>query len=184
MKVEPNTVFAKKYDSLNLPDDDDTAEQYLYMCETFEKSGYNHYEISNFAKGDKQSRHNLKYWVGQDYLGIGPAAHSCLDGKRFYYPRDLQGFIKMAQTVPDGESGGKEEKLMLGLRLTQGVDLSQIYGEIPLYNYLCTLYKGKYIGHKAICRFPAISTNKIIVKILKSNGEAVIKSIKAFYVSE
>ncbi|MBQ3088616.1 MAG: alpha-L-fucosidase [Clostridia bacterium] len=66
----------------------------------------------------------------------------------------------------------------------EGVEEFEIYSEIPLYNYLCTLYKGKYIGHKAICRFPAISTNKIIVKILKSNGEAVIKSIKAFYVSE
>lgn len=131
LKVEPNTVFAKKYDGLNLPDDDDTAEQYLYMCKAFQKNGYNHYEISNFAKGDKLSLHNLKYWVGKDYLGLGPAAHSCLDGKRFYYPRDLQGFIKNPQTVPDGESGDKSEKLMLGLRLSRGVDLHQIYGEIP-----------------------------------------------------
>lgn len=131
LKIEQNTVFSKKYDTLNLPDDDDTAEQYLYMCEEFAKNGYNHYEISNFSKGENVSRHNLKYWIGEDYLGIGPAAHSCLDGKRFYYPRDLQGFIKNPQVINDGESGGKEEQLMLGLRLSQGVDLSQIYGEIP-----------------------------------------------------
>ena len=172
LKVEPNTVFAKKYDSLNLPDDDDTAEQYLYMCETFEKSGYNHYEISNFAKGDKQSRHNLKYWVGQDYLGIGPAAHSCLDGKRFYYPRDLQGFIKMAQTVPDGESGGKEEKLMLGLRLTQGVDLSQIYGEIPqdIKKKIDLLEKAGYIKanlpHISLTDSGMLISNSIITDLL------------------
>ena len=131
LKIEQNTVFSKKYDSLNLPDDDEAAEQYLFMCEALQKNGYNHYEISNFAKGDNQSRHNMKYWIGDDYLGIGPAAHSCLDGKRFYYPRDLQGFIKNPQTVPDGEGGSAAERLMLGLRLSQGVDLSQIYGEIP-----------------------------------------------------
>ena len=101
------------------------------MCKALGESGYNHYEISNFSRDCKQSRHNIKYWIGEDYLGIGPAAHSCLDGKRFYYPRDLRGFIKNPQTVYDGESGGNEEKLMLGLRLSSGVDLSKIYDEIP-----------------------------------------------------
>ncbi len=131
LKIEQNTAFYKKYDTLNLPNDDDTAEQYLYMCESLSKNGYNHYEISNFAAYDKFSRHNMKYWECQDYLGVGPAAHSCLDGKRFYYPRDLHRFIKNPQTISDGDSGSKEEKLMLGLRLSQGVDLSEIYGEIP-----------------------------------------------------
>lgn len=131
LKIEQNTAFAKKIDNLNLPDDDGAAEQYLYMCSVLSKKGYNHYEISNFSRDCKQSRHNMKYWIGEDYLGLGPAAHSCLDGKRFYYPRDLQGFIKNPQTVYDGESGGNEEKLMLGLRLSRGVDLSKIYDEIP-----------------------------------------------------
>ncbi len=131
LKVEQNTVFSKKYDTLNLPDDDDAAQQYLYMCECFEQNGYNHYEISNFSINDRESHHNMKYWTGHDYLGIGPAAHSCIDGKRFYYPRDLQGFIKNQSIVSDGESGTREEKLMLGLRLSDGVDMSQIYGEIP-----------------------------------------------------
>ena len=131
LKIEQNTAFSKKQNTLNLPDDDDTAEQYLYMCDAFEKNGYNHYEISNFARQHYESRHNTKYWVGDDYLGLGPAAHSCLGGKRFYYPRDLIGFIKNPQTVYDGESGGKQEALMLGLRLSRGVDLSKIYGEIP-----------------------------------------------------
>ncbi len=147
LKIEPNTAFAKKYDTLNLPDDDESAEQYLYMCETLTKKGYNHYEISNFAAYDKFSRHNMKYWECQDYLGIGPAAHSCVDGKRFYYPRDLQGFIKNPQAIPDGDSGSKEEKLMLGLRLSKGVDLSEIYGEIPenIKSKIHLLQKAGYI---------------------------------------
>ena len=131
LKIEPNTVFYKKSKTLDLPDEDATAEQYLFICDCFEKNGYNHYEISNFAKEGFESRHNTKYWECHDYLGIGPAAHSCLEGERFYYPRDLQGFVKNPQTVYDGASGDKQERLMLGLRLSKGVDLSEVYGEIP-----------------------------------------------------
>ena len=172
LKIEQNTVFYKKYDTLNLPDDDDSAEQYLLMCDTLEKNGYNHYEISNFAKCDNVSRHNLKYWIGKDYLGIGPAAHSCLDGKRFYYSRDLQGFIKNPQTISDGDSGGKSEKLMLGLRLSQGVDLSQIYGEIPedIKNKINLLQKAGYINsnlpHISLTNSGMLISNSIISELL------------------
>lgn len=172
LKVEPNTVFAKKYDSLNLPDDDDTAEQYLYMCKAFQKNGYNHYEISNFSKGDNESRHNMKYWVGEDYLGIGPAAHSCVDGKRFYYPRDLQAFIKNPQTVSDGTGGDKTEQLMLGLRLSQGVDLSRIYGEIPedIREKIDLLEKAGYIKanlpHISLTNSGMLISNSIIAELI------------------
>ncbi len=131
LKIEDNTVFAKHQNTLNLPDDDMAAEQYLYMCKSLQENGYSHYEISNFAIDGKQSRHNLKYWCGADYLGIGAAAHSFVDGNRFYYPRDLKSFIKNPQTVFDGVGGDVQERLMLGLRLSDGVDLSQIYGDIP-----------------------------------------------------
>ncbi len=131
LKIEQNTVFAKKQATLNLPDDDNAAEQYLFMCDRLKKSGYNHYEISNFAKDNYTSRHNMKYWLGNDYLGIGASAHSFVDGKRFYYPRDLRSFIQSPQTVYDGTGGDTAERLMLGLRLSQGVDLTQIYDTIP-----------------------------------------------------
>ena len=48
------------------------------------------YEISNFAQPGFESRHNLKYWHDEEYLGLGPAAHSFLEGRRFYFPRDLE----------------------------------------------------------------------------------------------
>ena len=173
LKIEQNTVFAKKYDTLNLPDDDLSAEQYLYMCDSLLQNGYNHYEISNFVVGDKYSRHNMKYWVGEDYLGIGPAAHSCVDGKRFYYPRDLHGFIKNPQIVPDGESGGAQEKLMLGLRLSQGVDLTQIYDEIPqnIKTKISLLEKAGYIKADLPCISLTDSgmliSNSIITELLE-----------------
>lgn len=172
LKIEQNTVFFKKYDTLNLPDEDYCAEQYLYMCDVLEKNGYNHYEISNFSKYGYESRHNLKYWTDHDYLGIGPSAHSCVDGKRFYYTRDLQGFIKDPKTVFDGDSGSKEETLMLGLRLSQGVDLSQIYYEIPqnIKDKINLLEKAGYIK----ANLPRISltdsgmliSNSIITELL------------------
>lgn len=172
LKIEQNTAFFKKLDALNLPDDDLAAEQYLYMCDAFEKNGYNHYEISNFSRENKESRHNIKYWLGEDYLGLGPAAHSCLDGKRFYYPRDLMGFIKNPQTVYDGEAGGKQEALMLGLRLSRGVDLSKIYGEIPemIRKKVNLLENAGYIKanlpHISLTNSGMLISNSIITELL------------------
>lgn len=172
LKIEPNTVFSKTRDSLNLPNDDDIAEQYLFMCKALRENGYNHYEISNFSKDGYEGAHNLKYWTAQDYLGIGPAAHSCLDGKRFYYPRDLKKFIKEPMTVYDGEAGGKQEALMLGLRLSRGVDLSKIYGEISknLKAKIILLEKAGYIKanlpHISLTDSGMLVSNSIITELL------------------
>ena len=124
LKIEEKTVFGSGKSFLNLPDDDNTADQYLYLCSELEKRGYEHYEISNFARGGKKSRHNLKYWRCEEYLGIGPSAHSCISGERFYYPSDIRGFIAGALTEAEGTGGSTEEKIMLGLRLNTGVELS------------------------------------------------------------
>lgn len=121
LKIEENTRFFKEKDTLNLPDDDSICDQYLLMCDTLEKAGFCHYEISNFAKNSFESRHNLKYWNCEEYLGIGPSAHSFLDGKRFYYPRDLKQFIKGNTPIPDGDGGDLSEQIMLALRLKKGI---------------------------------------------------------------
>ena len=121
MKIEENTKFYKQRDTLNFPDDDAVSDQYLFMCEYLENKGFCHYEISNFSKGDPQSRHNLKYWKCEEYLGLGPSAHSYLDGKRFYYPRDLKALIKGNTPTPDGDGGSTQEQIMLALRLKDGI---------------------------------------------------------------
>ena len=125
LKIEERTALWAERDKLNLPDDDETANQYLLMCDFFENAGYGHYEISNFSKANKESRHNLKYWQGGDYIGIGPSAHSLLDGKRFYYPRDIKGFINGIPTVDDGIGGTAEEYIMLSLRLKKGISFTE-----------------------------------------------------------
>lgn len=121
LKLEEGTLFYKKQSELSIPDDDAVADLYLQTCEALEKNGIIQYEISNFAKSGFESRHNLKYWNCEEYLGLGPAAHSFLNGKRFYFERDLSGFLNNAEPIQDGDGGDFTEYAMLRLRLTDGL---------------------------------------------------------------
>lgn len=119
LKIEENTVFGKN--GIKTLDDDETAELYLFMVDELKKHGYSQYEISNFSKPNFEARHNTRYWRDEEYLGIGPAAHSFMDGKRFYFERSLDGFLSGNEPVPDGTGGDVEEKIMLKLRLCEGL---------------------------------------------------------------
>ena len=121
LKIEPGTAFYARRETLPLPDEDGTCDLYLEACAELEACGFAQYEISNFALPGFESRHNLKYWRCEEYLGLGPAAHSFLDGRRFYYPRDLAGFLRGDPPVADGPGGGFDEFAMLALRLTEGL---------------------------------------------------------------
>ncbi len=126
LKIEENTVFGKK--GVEALDDDKTAELYLFMVNELEKHGYAQYEISNFAKKGFEARHNTRYWRDEEYLGIGPAAHSFMDGERFYFSRSLESFLRGEEPISDGTGGDIEEKIMLKLRLCEGLtkeDLSE-----------------------------------------------------------
>ena len=128
LKIEENTPFAKA--KLEFPDEDEVCSLYLKAVEQLSNSGFDQYEISNFSKKGFPCRHNLKYWNCEEYLGIGPAAHSYYKGKRFFVKRDLNTFISDAYqkiSIEDGDPGGYEEYAMLRLRLTEGLSLSE-YG--------------------------------------------------------
>ena len=129
LKLEPATPFGK--DPPPLPDEDGAADRYLAAAEALAERGFAQYEISNFAKPGRQSRHNLKYWDQQPYWGIGPAAHSFLNGKRFYYPRSLTAFLNGEPPLfePDGEypAGSAAEYALLRLRLTEGLTEAGFY---------------------------------------------------------
>ena len=146
LKIEEKTAFYKEQAALSLPDDDGVSEQYLAMSEFFESKGYNHYEISNFSKTDYESRHNLKYWNGTDYLGIGPSAHSSIDGRRFYYPDDLKAFLSGNNPIDDGQSGDRQEFIMLRLRLKSGIDPNEyqaLFGKDLSHEFMdkCRLFE-------------------------------------------
>lgn len=119
LKPEQGTPFAKR--TSEHPSEDFEADMYLFACEQIEKRGYKQYEISNFSKAGFESRHNLKYWQGEEYLGLGPAAHSFIDGKRMFFERDLCAFINGAEPVFDSLGGDFEEFCMLRLRLAEGL---------------------------------------------------------------
>jgi oxygen-independent coproporphyrinogen-3 oxidase len=127
LKVEPGTPLAQRV-ALGqvLPDEDAQADLYLTTVEILQKGGYRQYEISNFAKPGKESRHNLKYWMGREYLGFGPGAHSYFGGRRYAYPRDLDTFLSgkaapvQETTVSPAEQA--REYLLLRLRTTRGIE--------------------------------------------------------------
>ena len=91
LKLEPGTPMGRE--NPVLPDDDAQADTYLAMCELLRKNGFEHYEISNFAKPGFRSRHNMKYWDLSEYLGLGPGAHSFMNGRRFEFARDIKAYI-------------------------------------------------------------------------------------------
>lgn len=126
LKVEPGTAFYRKKDTLGLPDDDTQAAYYRLVCQELEACGFRQYEISNFARPGYESRHNLRYWDGADYIGIGPGAHSLLGGRRFYYPPRLADFTENGQTEDEGPGGSYAEYAMLRLRLTAGLSESEL----------------------------------------------------------
>ncbi len=121
LKIENGTPFYKRKNTLILPDEDETCDLYLLAVEELEKAGFEQYEISNFSVNGFESRHNIKYWRCEEYLGIGAAAHSFVNGKRFYYERSIDSFISGNHPTDDGEGGDEEEFIMLALRLSEGL---------------------------------------------------------------
>ncbi len=120
LSIEEGTAFYGIKDSLKLANEDEEKQMYLYMCRQLEKHGYAQYEISNFAKKGYESKNNLKYWNCDDYLGIGPSAHSLIDKKRFYFGESLDDFYS-GKILFEPDGGSPEEYSMLRLRLTEGL---------------------------------------------------------------
>ncbi len=129
LKVEEGTPLHRRQKELSLPDDDTQADMYLSAVQMLTSGGYEHYEISNFARPGFASRHNLKYWTLQEYAGFGPGAHSDLGEMRYAYARDLEGYMAgalagtletdQAERLPERERD--TEYIMLSLRTSAGI---------------------------------------------------------------
>jgi oxygen-independent coproporphyrinogen-3 oxidase len=128
-----------KYHAHFVPDDDLTADLYLEACEKLNAPGIVQYEISNFARPGLESRHNLKYWTRQPYMGFGVDAHSMLfatgakntpgsGGVRFSASDFLDVFLRGENLcrIPVSREAALEETFFLGLRLNRGVDLARV----------------------------------------------------------
>jgi oxygen-independent coproporphyrinogen-3 oxidase len=111
---------------LTLPDEDRDRQFFLYVADIFRGHGYRHYEVSNYAKPDFQSKHNSAYWIGADYLGLGPSAHSKLGNMRYNYLPDLQAFLQKPEAFHHEEKVESTETLITHLRMDTGFHKDQV----------------------------------------------------------
>ncbi len=135
LTYEPGTEFsAQKSQGLIVPAGEDLEEEmYLTAIEAMGSAGYQHYEVSNFARNGFRSRHNLNYWMGGDYLGLGAGAHSHLDGKRwsnFKEPDEYVAALTKGESPVEMEENLTPEQrifeaIFLGLRMTEGIDVGE-----------------------------------------------------------
>ena len=124
----------RRYGAATIPSDDDQAEFYESACERLAAAGYEHYEISNWALPAKRSRHNLKYWRREPYLGFGAGAHSFDGATRWANVHDSARYVKMItiggstreQVEPVTPEQALDEEIFLGLRQLEGIDLDVI----------------------------------------------------------
>lgn len=126
LQVEEGTPLEEivKNKPFILPDDDECVEIYKKTTEFLQKNNFFQYEISNFAKNGYESRHNLKYWNGENYIGFGLSAHLYIDGIRYANASDFEGYYNKRQQFKEALTKEQliEEHIMLGLRSKIGVD--------------------------------------------------------------
>lgn len=134
LKIEEGTPLSKSELRFLCADEEKAADLYLFACKELEKRGFKQYEISNFAKEGKCSFHNLRYWLDDEYVGIGPSAHSFMEGRRFFTERSIKDFLEKPfeeNEKEESEGGSWEEFAMLRLRLSKGLDLEELSEKFP-----------------------------------------------------
>ena len=150
LKVEDGTPFSKM--TLNLPSEDESADMYELALDRLSKAGYNRYEISNFAKSGRASRHNQKYWHCDDFLGLGAGAYSCVFDSRFSNQTDISKYIKsvlstgfaVCEKTPLDKKDQMSEFVFLGLRCEDGISLAEFeerFGKSLLTHFAAPIKK-------------------------------------------
>ena len=163
------TAGGARYHAHFVPDEELTADLYEMACERLNAAGVRQYEISNFARPGHESRHNLKYWTRQPYLGFGMDAHSMLHGSRgpieavrFASPDSLEEYIAGAAltTTQVSPQAALEETFFLGLRLMEGVNLNEV---------------ALHFGEEAVLEFSDAIAECVHLELLERVGGGVIR---------
>ena len=135
LQLEEGTPLYKMREKYDFADDDTVADMYMAINSFMGERGYSHYEISNYAKEGKESRHNSKYWLLDEYLGLGLAAHSDFSGKRRENVCDLKKYLAGDYLSIESEMGISErevEFIMLGLRMSKGISKQEFFARFGL----------------------------------------------------
>ena len=148
--VEEGTKISKLLEEgkISLSEEEQERRMYWYVKDILELKGYNHYEVSNFSKKGKESRHNMNCWNQEEYIGFGVAAHSYINNVRFSNTDNIQEYIKNIKenntenniTIEEEQTleDKKKEFMMLGFRKIEGVDISRFkekFVDNPLFLY-------------------------------------------------
>ena len=133
LAIEPDTPFAerRRRGRLQVVDEEEDARAYEWTIDRLTASGYEHYEVSNFARPGRRSRHNWGYWTGAEYLGVGMSAHSFVGARRSWNKRDLAGYLEAVEAGSSPRQGEEEidaataarERIWMGLRTDAGIPL-------------------------------------------------------------
>jgi len=141
LEIHDDTKFGRLREKgeLSLPPEEAHAEMYADAIDILTAAGYDHYEISNFARPGFASRHNLIYWRNQEYLGLGPGAFSCLNGVRYQFASTANRYLEKCEAgvwtndTQDILSRRDQtvETFIMGLRLKEGVVLNKFKNAFP-----------------------------------------------------
>ncbi len=198
LTVEPDTPLERACleRRLALPSEDEQAKMFIYGADYLEERGYLQYEISNFARLGYQSRHNLGYWEGKPYLGLGPSAVSTMGGARWTNPADLRAYATAVRerTLGDGAEtlspqDRLKEMLMLRLRTTRGLNLRGyrlLTGEALLHRHRAlveALSRKDLIrikdGYMRLTRNGMLVSNAILTHLFAQEDAAVAPSLRS-----
>lgn len=186
LKLEEGTPLYNTAPSMPRPDDETEFAMYSTAIDMLAANGYKQYEISNFAREGFESRHNLKYWCCEEYLGFGPGAHSYFKDIRFSYKRSVSNYIKCCLGVGNEEMTDEYEEIplrerlgeyiMLRMRLNEGIDTRKflmLFGKDFERTYgkkLAKYIKGGFVeyenGHYRFTRSGMFVSNYILSDIL------------------
>lgn len=150
LKIEEGTPFFETLPK-ELPDEDLQADMYIVASEFLKEKGFLQYEISNFAKVDCESRHNLNYWDNNSYYGFGLSAHGYVDGFRYYNSSDMEVYLEKPHISEYAHHVTKqeclEEEIFLGMRRVGGINIPAINKKFDIdfmEKYSCVIEK--YVG--------------------------------------
>ena len=136
LTIEPNSRFYAT--QMKLDSDEKLADDFSFVSDTLEQAGLKQYEVSNFAKLGFESRHNMGYWTGVEYIGLGMGAHSFVDGRRFWNTEHLKEYLEKTGAGASPMAGEEAlslrtrfmERLVFGLRTNKGVYVPIIEKEV------------------------------------------------------
>ena len=166
LKIEEGTPLHKLQSKYVFPSEEDQYEMYMEAVKKLKKSYIYPYEISNFSRNGCESAHNLKYWFSEEYVGLGVAAHSYLNGERFGATKNLKTYIYAMTYVKKkipiyvsyeeiGEREAAKEYFLLNMRLYQGIDIKDFAREFGMdvaKTYLTPLEKYVEDGYVTVSK--------------------------------